>query len=45
MSGSRYLNIIAAQLADKVITVEEINDFPEDIRDRIIIISGINNSQ
>ena len=45
MSGSRYLPIIAAQLADKVIAVEELNDFPEDIRERIIFMSGINNTQ
>ena len=45
MSGSRYLYIIAAQLADKVIAVEELNDFPEDIREKIIIMSGINNNQ
>ena len=45
MTGSRYLDTIAAQLADEVIVVEELNDFPEDIRDRIIIMSGINNNQ
>ena len=41
MSGSRYLHIIAAQLADEVITVEELNDFPEDIRQKIYFLSGI----
>lgn len=41
MTGSWYLHIIAAQLADKVITVEELNDFPEDIRQKIYLLSGI----
>lgn len=41
MSGSWYLHIIAAQLADEVITVEELNDFPEDIRQKIYLLSGI----
>lgn len=41
MSGSWYLHIIAAQLADEVIAVEELNDFPEDIRQRIYLLSGI----
>ena len=45
MTGSRYLDIIATQLADKVIAVKELNDFPEDIRERVIFMSGINNSQ
>ena len=45
MTGSWYLYIIAAQLADKVIVIEELNDFPEDIRQNIILMSGINNDQ
>jgi len=45
MTGSRYLDIIAAQLADEVIAIEELNDFPEVIKDRIIMMSGINNNQ
>jgi len=32
---------IAAQLADEVIAVEELNDFPEDIRQKIFLLSGI----
>ena len=43
MTGSKYLDIIAAQLADKVIAVEELNDFPEDIRQKIYLLSGRNN--
>ena len=45
MTGSWYLHIIAAQLADKVIAIEELNDFPEDIRQKIYLLSGINNNQ
>ena len=45
MSGSWYLYIIAAQLADKVIVIEELNDFPEDIRQKIYLLSCINNDQ
>lgn len=41
MTGSWYLHIIAAQLADEVIAVEELNDFPEDIRQKIYLLSGI----
>ena len=45
MTGSWYLHIIAAQLADKVITVEELSDFPEDIRQKIYLLSGMDNNQ
>ena len=41
MTGSWYLYIIAAQLADEVITVDELNDFPEDIREKIFLLSGM----
>ena len=41
MSVSGYLHIIAAHLADEVIAIEELNDFPEDIRQKIYLLSGI----
>ena len=41
MTGSWYLYIIAAQLADEVITIEELDDFPEDIREKIFLLSGM----
>ena len=44
MTGSWYLHIIAAQLADNVISVEELNDFPEDIVQKLILMSGINDN-
>ena len=45
MTGSWYLYIIAAQLADKVVTAEELSDFPEDIRQKIYLLSGMDNNQ
>jgi hypothetical protein len=45
MSGSWYLHIIAAQLADKVITIEEVGDFPENIKQSIYLLAGIDNNQ
>lgn len=45
MTGSWYLHIIAAQLADEVIADEELNDFPEDIRQKIYLLSGMDNNQ
>lgn len=42
MSGSKYLFIIASLLADKIIFIDELNDFTEDIRNKIIFISQIN---
>ncbi len=45
MTGSWYLHIIAAQLADKVITVEELSEFPEDIRQKIYLLSGMDKNQ
>jgi hypothetical protein len=41
MSGSNYLLILAAQLADHVISVEDLGVLDEDIRNKIIIISRI----
>lgn len=45
MTGSWYLHIIAAQLADEVIADEELNEFPEDIRQKIYLLSGMDNNQ
>ena len=41
ITGSWYLHIIAAQMADEVIAIEELNDLPEDIRQKIYLLSGI----
>ena len=41
MTGSRYLPILAEQLANKVIAAEELSDFPEDIRQKIFLLSSI----
>lgn len=40
--GSKYLFIIAAQLADGIITLEEIEKFSIDTKNRLLILSGIN---
>ena len=42
MRGSKYLFIIAAQLADGIITLEEIEKFSIDTKNRLLILSGIN---
>lgn len=39
--GSTYLFIIAGQLADGVIALEEIEDFSTDTKNRLIMLSGI----
>lgn len=44
ITGSRYLYIIATQLADKVIDVEELSDFPENIRQSIFLLAGMDNN-
>jgi hypothetical protein len=40
--GSKYLFIIAAQLADGIITLEEIEKFRIDTKNRLLLLSGIN---
>ena len=42
MTGSGYLFIMAGQLADKAITIDDLNVFDPDVRNRIISISRIN---
>lgn len=42
MSGSKYLNVIALQLADKVISIDELKGFSDETRDIIIRWSRIN---
>lgn len=42
MSGSKYLFIIASLLANGIIFIDELNELTEDIRDKIIFISRIN---
>lgn len=42
ISGSKYLFIVASLLADKIIFLDELNDLAEDIRNKIIFISRIN---
>ncbi|TVR79388.1 MAG: hypothetical protein EA412_06600 [Chitinophagaceae bacterium] len=41
MSGSKYLLILAAQLADNVITINDLKDFNDDVREKIISISNL----
>ncbi len=41
MKGSTYLFIIAGQLADRIISIEEIDVFNEEIKSRLITLSGI----
>ena len=41
MTGSKYLVIIAGQLADGVITVEDLCDFDEDVIERLLLLSGL----
>ena len=43
MSGSRYLYIIACQLADGIIDRNDLKEFREDIREKISILSGLEN--
>jgi lipopolysaccharide biosynthesis regulator YciM len=42
MKGSTYLNILAMQLADGVISIDDLQEFDQDIRDNIVLISRIN---
>ena len=42
LRGSKYLFIIAAQLADGIITLEEIEKLSKDTKNRLLILSGIN---
>lgn len=41
MSGSQYLWIIAGQLANDVITLDDLSQFNEDVREQIIFMSRI----
>ena len=43
ISGSRYLDIIARQLAERAIKVDDLEDFNEDVRERIFFLSAIDN--
>lgn len=43
ISGSNYLAIIAAQLTDKVISINDLNEFSDEIQEIIIRWSKINN--
>jgi len=42
MKGSTYLNILAIQLADKVISIDDLHEYDQDTQDKIVIISMIN---
>ena len=42
MTGSRYLFILAGQLADGVIKSEDLSEFDQEIRNKVIFISRIN---
>ena len=42
ISGSKYLHVIAAQLSDRVIDMDDLERFNEDVRKKIIFLSGIN---
>lgn len=42
MRGSTYLYIIAGQLADKIISLKEIDKFSEDTKSKLILLSRIN---
>lgn len=41
MTGSKYVYIIASQLADGIISREELSEFDEDVQQSIIFLSGI----
>jgi len=43
MGGSKYLYIIAAQLADGVINRDDLANFDEDVRSAILLLSGMEN--
>lgn len=43
MTGSGYLYIIAGQLADGIINKNDLIDFDENVREKIFILSGIEN--
>ena len=43
MSGSRYLDTIARQLAEGAVKVDDLEDFNEDVREKIFFLSGIDN--
>ncbi len=45
MKGSTYLFIIAGQLADGIISPEDIKVFSKDIRSRLSILSGISEAE
>lgn len=42
MKGSTYLYILAGQLADGIISIDDMNGFDQDVKDKIIFISSIN---
>jgi len=41
LSGSQYLYVIAAQLADGVISKDDLEEFNEDVRENILFLSKI----
>lgn len=42
ISGSKYLTIIATQLADKIISINDLNEFSDETREIIVRRSKIN---
>jgi predicted naringenin-chalcone synthase len=42
MTGSTYLYIISGQLTDEVISIEDLKDLDEEIKQKIYFLSGIN---
>lgn len=41
MTGSEYLYVLAGQLADEVISIYDLNEFDQIVKNKIIFISGI----
>ena len=41
MGGSQYLYVLAGQLADGVISKDDLDDFSEDVRESILFISDM----
>lgn len=44
MGGSKYLYVIAGQLADGVISKDDLDDFDDEVRNKILFLSGIENN-
>ena len=41
MGGSKYLSVIAGQLADGVINRDDLHDFDEEVTNKVLFFSGI----